>query len=285
MEALAFDDVDIESRPDRRSEAEERWVSFQPYLLSKGYNLRPRYQPDWIPSWKGTKISPLSCEDSADSMPIRLLDAIRIQDNQQVMIKMNVPSREDTEGVEEYALLQHFSRPLLRDCPSNHVVPCLDSFPIPNVPEGNFIVMPLLSKYHDIPFYNLAELHDMLEQLFNGLIFMHDNNVAHCDIASPNVMMDARTLYDEPFHPFFQTHSTDIQRLIFPRYRRSQKHVRYFYIDLGYAKWFRDPDAPRIATGRTAREIAPEQRHGKPYDPFVADVYQLGVMIHKDLVE
>ncbi|KAJ1299836.1 hypothetical protein OPQ81_011127 [Rhizoctonia solani] len=111
MEILTFDDVDIVSLPEKRSEAEERWVSFQPYLLSKGYTLRPRYQPDWTPSWKGTDISPLSCEDSADSMPVRVLDAIRIHDGQQVMIKMNVPSRTDSEGENEFALLQHFSTP------------------------------------------------------------------------------------------------------------------------------------------------------------------------------
>ncbi|KAJ1300218.1 hypothetical protein OPQ81_011963 [Rhizoctonia solani] len=285
MEILTFDDVDIVSLPEKRSEAEERWVSFQPYLLSKGYTLRPRYQPDWTPSWRGTDISPLSCEDSADSMPVRVLDAIRIHDGQQVMIKMNVPSRTDSEGENEFALLQHFSTPPLRNNPYNHVVPCLDSFPIPNVSGGNFIVMPLLRRYKDIPFYNLAELHDLLRQLFNGLVFMHENNVAHGDIASPNVMMDARALYDEPFHPFFQAHSADIQRLIFPRYRRSQKQIRYFYIDLGYAKWFRDSKAPRVVIGKTAREIAPEQRDGSPYDPFIADIYQLGMMINRDLVQ
>ena len=83
------------------------------------------------------------------------------------MIKMSVPSRKDTEGMDEYALLQHFSTSLLRNHPSNHVVPCLDSFPIPNVLGGNFIVIPLLSRYNDMPFYNLSELHDMLRQLFD----------------------------------------------------------------------------------------------------------------------
>lgn len=27
------------------------WVDLQPMLLQRGYQLRPRYQPGWIPSW------------------------------------------------------------------------------------------------------------------------------------------------------------------------------------------------------------------------------------------
>ncbi|KAG8683744.1 hypothetical protein FRC11_013132, partial [Ceratobasidium sp. 423] len=285
MSKTAFDDVSIHSRHDKRSEAEERWVSFQPYLLSKGYRLRARYQPDWVPSWKGTSIKPLHCEDSLDSIPIRVLDATRIQDEQQVKLKMIVTSDEGGEGEHEYALLQHFSEPALRNDPSNHVVPCLDAFPIPGVDTGRFVVMPLLSAYKMIPFYNLAEIHDLLQQLFDGLLYLHKNNVAHRDIAPTNIMMGARHLFAEPFHPFYQDHSLDAKRVIHPRYTRSEKGVRYYFIDFGYATWFRDPNGPRMAIGVDARVAAPEQKTGRPYDPFPADVYQLGKMIQDDLIQ
>ncbi|KAF8597236.1 hypothetical protein BDV93DRAFT_453297 [Ceratobasidium sp. AG-I] len=270
--------------PEQRSEAESRWVSFQPYLLSQGYLLRPRYRPDWIPSWIATKSHPADCEDSRDSMVSRVLDATRVHDQRQVMIKILLPATNDREGEDELALLKHFSTPSLKDNPFNHVVPCLDSFPVPGVQEGTFVVMPLLSDYTYPPFYNLEEVHDFLGQLFEGLVFMHQNNVVHCDIASPNVMMDSRPLYDEPFHPFLQHRSVDSKRLIYPRYSRSQKGIRYYYIDLGYAKWFRDPSAPRTLVGARARERAPEQKRGRSYDPFIADVYQLGAMIRRDII-
>jgi hypothetical protein len=32
---------------------ERRWRHYQPWLAEKGYALRARYQPDWVPSWKG----------------------------------------------------------------------------------------------------------------------------------------------------------------------------------------------------------------------------------------
>ncbi|CAE6472483.1 unnamed protein product, partial [Rhizoctonia solani] len=193
-------ELNLLSSVDKRSGVEERWVSFQPYLLSKGYRLRSRYQPDWVPSWKETGLRPSYCEDSIDSRPIRILDAVRVTDGRQVIIKMLVPEQ-DGEGENELAILQHFSSPSLRDDPSNHVVPCLDTFIIPGVENGHFIIMPILGQFDEPAFGSIADIHNFLQQLFTGLDFMHKNNVAHCDIAAANIMMDSRPLYDEPFHP------------------------------------------------------------------------------------
>ena len=43
---------------------EERfWRDKQPWLLERGYRLRPRYAPDWTPSWWGTDKEWTECED------------------------------------------------------------------------------------------------------------------------------------------------------------------------------------------------------------------------------
>ena len=39
------------------------WVERQQALEHAGYMLRPRYRPDWIPSWAGTDKLPLNFED------------------------------------------------------------------------------------------------------------------------------------------------------------------------------------------------------------------------------
>jgi hypothetical protein len=49
--------------PGRLSDTEKRWTNYQPYLLAKGYQLRPRYQPGWVPSWTIHGGNPESCED------------------------------------------------------------------------------------------------------------------------------------------------------------------------------------------------------------------------------
>ncbi|KAG8719276.1 hypothetical protein FRC08_003226 [Ceratobasidium sp. 394] len=270
--------------PDELLELEKKWVSFQPYLLSRGYELRPRYRPGWVPSWKLTGANPRSCEDSINSMPVKVLDATRLEDQLQVAIKILRPSKDDREGAEELEILQRFSAPPFNDDPTNHTIPYLDSFPIPNEPGCTFVVMPLLTTYDQLEFYNLLEIQDFLTQIFEGLRFLHRHDVAHCDIASPNIMMDSRPLYNEPFHPFLQNRSRDGTRYIRPQYLRVQKPVRYYYIDFGFATWFRDPAAPRLVVGTDARERAPEQIAGGPYDPFKGDVYQLGAVVLRDLI-
>lgn len=31
---------------------EERWVQLYYFLRQRGYRLRPRYDPEWVPSWR-----------------------------------------------------------------------------------------------------------------------------------------------------------------------------------------------------------------------------------------
>ncbi|KAH7332910.1 kinase-like domain-containing protein [Rhizoctonia solani] len=270
--------------PEELSEVEKHWVSFQPYLLSKGYQLRPRYRPGWTPSWKGTSLDPISCEDSGNALPVRTLDATRLSDSLQVMIKVVIPSDDDREGEEESDILRHLSSEPYSANPKNHAVDCLDSFAIPGVNGGVFYVMPLLRDYDNPPFYDLGEIYEFLFQVFEGLQFLHENDIAHCDIASANIMMNGRVLYDEPFHPFHQDFSLDRKRQIRPNHQRSQRPIRYYYIDFGYAKWFRDPTQPRVVYGSRARERTPEQLGGGAYDPFKADIYQLGAILRRDLI-
>lgn len=45
------------------NEYEVFWRDHYVWLKQTGYLLRPRYNPEWIPSWKGTTESYLLCED------------------------------------------------------------------------------------------------------------------------------------------------------------------------------------------------------------------------------
>ena len=98
-------------------------------------------------------------------------------------------------------------------------------------------------------------------------------------------MMNGQILYDEPFHPFNQHLALDGKRPIYRKYARSQRPIRYYYIDFGYAKWFHSTDEPRLIRGSRAREPTPEQLAGNLYDPFKADIYQLGAIIRRDLIK
>lgn len=39
-------------------EEEVEWRDRRAWLLTRGYELRPRYRPGWRPSWEGTNINP-----------------------------------------------------------------------------------------------------------------------------------------------------------------------------------------------------------------------------------
>lgn len=39
------------------------WRDHQPWLEERGYLLRPRYQPDWVPWWTGVRKDWSRCED------------------------------------------------------------------------------------------------------------------------------------------------------------------------------------------------------------------------------
>lgn len=44
------------------------WRDHQPWLQERGYILRPRFQPNWTPSWKGTAKDWSRCEDGQSFM-------------------------------------------------------------------------------------------------------------------------------------------------------------------------------------------------------------------------
>lgn len=44
------------------------WRERYDFLKQHGYQLRPRFAPDWVPSWIGTSYDPFFCEDSILSM-------------------------------------------------------------------------------------------------------------------------------------------------------------------------------------------------------------------------
>ncbi len=41
----------VAADPHGRGDLEMSWVAIQPFLESQGYRLRPRFHPNWTPSW------------------------------------------------------------------------------------------------------------------------------------------------------------------------------------------------------------------------------------------
>nr|VWP01471.1 N/A [Ganoderma boninense] len=259
---------------------EVEWQKRQQFLDRKGYKLRRRYQPGWTPSWVQTNLNPTYCEDSIllnvsrPSPYLGVIDAIRVRDGERVSIKRT------PKGTQELNIAQFLSSIHAAD---NHCVTVLEVLQDPFEPQKALMVMPYLEQFNHPEFEAVGEVVDFVFQALEGLIFLHQNRIAHRDIAPPNVMMDGRALYPKGHHPVRWRFCEDAIYDATPLSRLDHS-VRYFYIDFGIS--VRSPDdAPPRVTGVIGRyKEAPEMSYDVPYDAFKTDVWALGNLFLKEFL-
>ncbi|KAJ6460838.1 hypothetical protein C8R47DRAFT_1180548 [Mycena vitilis] len=247
------------------------------FLLERGYRLRPRYHPDWIPSWKsGTGLW------AEDAMWLSLnsnflegrgaaMDATRCKDGAKVVLKR----------VEKLELAIIHKLHEFPPAPDNHTVPLLAVIPL-TTPGEQLIVMPIMRHIFDPPFERASQVLDALHQLLRGLKFMHVNEIAHRDVCSMNFVMDASKLVPGGWH-FASPHSTPNYKRRRRTRSRSSVKIQYYIIDFGLSV-FRcalETDPQVIGADRTV----PEFKSGQPYDPYKLDIYQMGNMIKQEFIE
>ncbi|KAJ7179552.1 hypothetical protein C8R46DRAFT_1160102 [Mycena filopes] len=261
---------------------------------SCGYMLRPRYRPDWVPSWQGKDMSSVGCEDGlrlqvryplwfhmnpADFFFPPIIDAIRMEDG----------VNKETDDF-EHELTSFFSSPALASDPRNHCVPLLATLLIPDDPNQLIMVMPLLLPYSKPRFDTFGEALDFFGQIFEGIKFMHDHNVAHRDCTGQNILMEAAQICPKGFHPVTPSHNRNRSgRAQF--YYTTQKPPKYFWIDFGISRRYNarsDALMEPIQSGgdKTVPEFRPMADGEFPigHDPFPTDIYYLENMILREFI-
>ncbi|KAI0919176.1 hypothetical protein AcV5_002161 [Taiwanofungus camphoratus] len=260
------------------STAEKFWRDRQPFLQVFGYNLRPRYLPDWHPSWLGTNLDPMFCEDSIMLNYYHVIDAIRSQDGSRVSIK-RIPN-----NTHEVQLARFLTSAEKLELPNNHCVPILDVLADPFDKSLSLMVMPYLRPFNDPEFTAIGEVVDFIGQTLEGLHFLHSQRVAHRDCAAANIMMDARALYPHGHHPIRRNYSTDAIFEVTPLYRIDHP-VKYYFIDFELSVHFPEDVTPYVV-GRTGRDKeAPELSQDVPYDAFKVDIFALGNLYDKEFLQ
>ncbi|KIM39299.1 hypothetical protein M413DRAFT_447245 [Hebeloma cylindrosporum] len=257
--------------PEDRGEHEMFWVSLQPHLLSRGYKLRPRYDPEWTPSW--TKPGGKHRGFYEDSLRggAKLLDGIRISDNMKVVFKPVATSSD------ELALAILLSSPKARADTRNCAVPVLDVVDIPGNDERVLMVMPMLKEIFNVPFRRVGEVVEMLEQFLYCLQFLHENNIVHMDFCRYNLMMDGSRIIPKGWH-FCNAYSHDgvsFASAFEWNDRWSVRPVQYYLIDFGLSRQLQDASTRVVGDWGQDRTV-PEMSFEIPSDPFKVDVYQLG---------
>ncbi|EJD47826.1 hypothetical protein AURDEDRAFT_86698 [Auricularia subglabra TFB-10046 SS5] len=263
--------------PGDRSDSEMNWVDICGPLEARGYHLRSRYQPDWVPSWR-TDPNSLFRENYEDGLKYfkwNIVDATR-EDGLPVILKIIVPA----EDVNSLPFSTYFSQNARRSDPRNHCVPLLDVLRFRELPYFLILVHPRYLDWNIWPFIRVGEVVDFLSQVFEGLAFMHEHLAAHLDASFRNIMMDGLHLLKEPCHPVNPLRKAcargDAEH--WERYE-SPEPVKYYFIDFDQSVRFEDRNAVRLVERSVGQDNTAPELHSPPYDAFRLDVYCIGRMI------
>ncbi|KAF5347697.1 hypothetical protein D9757_013495 [Collybiopsis confluens] len=241
------------------------WASHYDWLRERGYLLRPRYRPGWVASWVGTKKWRKDCEDYQVQELLRSnLDAIRVSDGKSVMLRRaDPPSLSDELQIGRLLSSTSSDR-------RNHCVPIHENITLPEPDlrgRDTISVMPFLVDWDEPEFGTVGEVVDFCSQVFEGLQYMHNLNVAHNDAKFDNIMMDWFPLYADPPHPAYRFFKLDWSGPSKPR-NRTLYPVKYFFIDWDLSKQH------DLSSGTPVR-VQPG---------YGVDVYCLGNVIRKKFI-
>ncbi|KAH9954061.1 kinase-like domain-containing protein [Russula dissimulans] len=257
--------------------SEEWWKDHYYHIKLHGYLLRPRYSPDWVPSWQRSGKDFFSTEDGQPSILRAAMDATRRRDGKQVMLK-KVSLQ---EGPHELTITRFFSSPeLIRD-PRNHCVPLLDVIEIPAIGQ-KLMVMPFLRPFNNPHFQTFGEFVAFFAQVCEGLEFMHERNVAHRDCTVNNLMFDPSEMYPEGFHPIQMSRNRNFKGSA-RRYTRTERPPRYYLIDFGLSRRYTSRDVFDEPL-RGGDRSAPEHQDGRLCNPFHTDIYYLGNLVREEFM-
>ncbi|KAJ6569185.1 hypothetical protein B0H19DRAFT_1256845 [Mycena capillaripes] len=154
----------------RLGEQEKVWAHFQPLLEARGYMLRPRYRLGWfLPPATSPQVS-------ETAIPARgtceVLNATRVSHGAPVVLKIVQTVSSDTE----------ISGFLTNEPGAEaHTLPTLDLVPMDD--EWSFMVMPRIRGCAHPPFETVREVTEFVEQVLEGLVYLHNKNIAHRQVS------------------------------------------------------------------------------------------------------
>ncbi|KAH8107735.1 kinase-like domain-containing protein [Cristinia sonorae] len=258
------------------------WRDHQQWLQERGYMLRPRYMPNWVPPWKGTNRAGVEFEDGQVSMFTQVMDATRLSDGEMVLLKRV----ERSVHPHEIEITKMFSEEPLRSHPRNHCIPLLEVLDSPKDADVAIMVLPLLRLFFNPSFETLGEALEFFRQIFEGLQFMHQSRVAHRDCMFFNIMMDPRPMYPKMYHPISIDRNRNWKGTA-NHFTRTSRPVKYYLIDFGISSQYTTNDVvpkeyPIFGGDKTVPEF---HRPDQPYNPFPTDIYYLGNVIRTQFLQ
>ncbi|KAH9071106.1 hypothetical protein EDB83DRAFT_315049 [Lactarius deliciosus] len=249
-------------------------------IVEQGYRLRPRYHPQWEPSWLKTGKEFYTVEDGQCTVLRTAMDAIRIRDDRPVMLKKVIPG----DGPHELRINQLFSSAEHSRAHDNHCAPLLDVIELSGHPGSQkLMVFPFLRPFRTPRFETFGEFSAFFTQICEGIRFMHWRNVAHRDCTVYNIMFDPSQMYPNGFHPVKITLNRNFEGPV-KAYTRTQRPPRYYFIDFGRSRQYISRDATDKPL-RGGDRSAPEYGSARHCNPFHTDIYLIGNMIRRGFMK
>ncbi|TDL22424.1 kinase-like protein [Rickenella mellea] len=272
---------------------EQAWPKMHEFLDAKGYELRKRYRPGWVPSWtpRGGSNWPKTGwpEDSIIPRTRNFIDAKRdvIRDGKRVRerVGLKLVKLDEKIGVQEIEILEYLSSREVRDDPRNPCIPLLEILHPPSHPNQRLLVMPLLYEVISPPLKRKSECVEFLRQILRGMEFLHGHKIAHKDICPHNLVVHAPGLYPEGCHPMDNTRSEDGLSYAEIKDLRKVKPT-YYFIDFGLSIMYGSPKQRwerRPLRGRYSD--VPEYDRPGPWDGYKVDIYCMGLLIDELVVK
>jgi len=253
---------------------EGKWSEREELFKAHGYHFRPRLRKGWTPSWHTTGKSPMESEDG-EILRTHLVDAYT-DDGRDVFIK-----RISRNG-EEIRIAQMLCTEELRADPRNHCVPVLEVIDDPDDDTISYMVMPLLRNADLPPFQYMKEIVDFVDQVLEGLAFIHEQGVAHRDCVMHNLLMDASAMYPEGFHPANYMYNREYSGWA-TQIPRSVAGVKYYFADFGISVHVPEGTPRKSTVGVLGRDQGPPELSASvPYDPFKLDIFIIGNMFKQE---
>jgi len=183
---------------------------------------------------------------------------------------------------EEYRIAQLLTQEDWISDQRNHCVPIVKLFDDHKNPQLSYIVMPFLRPADKPPFESVREIIDYVDQILEGLVFLHEKGVAHRDCVMNNILMDADAMYPEGFHPVTLGRTPDYSDQA--KYKsRTIAGAKYYYVDFGISVYIPPELDGELVTGIFGRDQdPPELSDTVPYDPFKLDVFIIGNMFKQE---
>ncbi|KAH9013308.1 hypothetical protein EDB85DRAFT_2098347 [Lactarius pseudohatsudake] len=232
---------------------ERWWGDCYHEIAERGYKLRPRYHPQWEPSWFKTSKDFYTVEDGQATTLRAAMDATRIQDGRPVMLMKVLAD----ERPHELRINQLFSSPAHSKERDNHCAPLLDVIELSTrFGSQQLMVFPLLRPFDRPRIQTFGEFDAFFTQICEGIRFLHQRNIAHRDCTAKNIKFIA-----------------------------AQRPPRYYFIDFGLSRQYpsRDVLDEPVPGGD---ESAPEHRSRRQLsNPFHTDIYYIGNLVRKVFME